>query len=225
LDKVVVFGADMYASMIHFYLSHDSQYRVVGFTVDGEYLREERMYGLPVVPFEHVEGAFPPNSCKMSVPLSFRDMNRVRAEKYSQAKTKGYELISYVSSKAATWPDLVIGENSLILEASTVGPFVQIGKNVIVAGSLISHNCIVKDHCFLAAHAVLLGRVTVEPYCFLGANSTIREGIRIGRECLIGAGVTINHDTKEREVYTDQPPVLSPKPSNELSNLFTWPLR
>jgi sugar O-acyltransferase (sialic acid O-acetyltransferase NeuD family) len=225
LEKVVVFGADTYARMIHFYLSHDSKYQVVGFTVDEEYLNMETMYGLPIVPFEHVETAFPQNSHKMSVPLSFREMNRVRTEKYRQAKAKGYQLISYVSSKAATWPDLVIGENSLILESSIIAPFVQIGNNVIIAGSVVGHNSIVKDHCFLAAHAVLLSRVTVESYCFLGGNSTIRDGIRIARECLIGAGVTINHDTKEREVYTHQPPVLSPKPSNELSNLFTWPLR
>lgn len=226
LEKVVIFGAANYASFMHFYLSHDSPYDVVGFTVDAQFLKEDTMFGLPVVPFQNVQSVFSPSTHKMSVPLSFRNMNKVRAEKYAQAKAKGYELISYISSKAITWPGLVIGDNSYITEQVVINPFARIGNDIFVApGCLIGHHSIVQDHCFLAGHSVLLGETTIGDFSFLGANSTIREGVRIARESLIGAGVTINHDTVEKGVYTGQPAVLSPKPSNELSGLFTWPLR
>ena len=36
----------------------------------------------------------------MFVAVSYSAVNKVRADKYAEAKQKGYELISYVNSKA-----------------------------------------------------------------------------------------------------------------------------
>ena len=55
LKKLVIFGAGQTAEVAHFYFSNDSAYDVAGFTVDAEYITEESLYGLPVVPFEEVE--------------------------------------------------------------------------------------------------------------------------------------------------------------------------
>ena len=221
-EKIVVFGAGKMAMVIHVYLTHDSPYEVAAFTVDRKFLTEETLLGLPVVPFEDVESAYPPSEYKMLVAIQFDRVNRTRAERYAQAKAKGYELISYVSSKALTWPGLMIGDNCLILERSTVGPFAEIGNNVIIIGSNIGHHAVIKDHCFLAANSVILGCVTIEPYCFLGANSTIRDGVTIGRECIIGAGSWISKDTIERGVYVNNSAELVPKRSNELGALLMW---
>jgi sugar O-acyltransferase (sialic acid O-acetyltransferase NeuD family) len=161
----------------------------------------------------------------MSLPLGYRDVNRFRAAKYAQAKTKGYQLISYVSSKSITWSDLQIGENSFIFESAVVEPHVKIGNNVMIGqGSVVGHNSVIKDHCFLAPHTAIMGDVTVEPYSVFGANSTIRDGITIARECIIGAGVTITKSTKEKGVYISKPPDLLPKPSDELGAILTWPV-
>ena len=226
MEKVVLFGNAEVASMTYFYLSHDSPYEVAAFTVDREYIKEDTRFGLPVVPFEDVESICPPGEYKMSVALGFSKVNRFRAERYSQAKAKGYELISYVSSKATTWPGLVIGDNCFIQENSAIMPFAKIGNNVIIAaGSIIGHHSVIKDHCFLASGVVVLGSVTIEPYCVLGANSTINDGVTIARECIIGAGATISKSTRERGVYIDQPAELLPKPSNVLSRWLTWPVR
>lgn len=226
MDKVVVFGNAEVASMCYFYLSHDSPYEVAAFTVDREYIKEDILLGLPVVPFEDVEFICPPGEYKMSVALGFRRVNRFRAEKYSQAKTKGYELISHVSSKAVTWPGLVIGDNCYIQENSTIMPFAKIGNDVMIgAGCVIGHHSVIKDHCFLASGVVVLGSVTIEPYCVLAANSTIKDGVTIARECIIGAGATIAKSTRERGVYIDQPAELLPKPSDVLSQWLTWPVK
>jgi sugar O-acyltransferase (sialic acid O-acetyltransferase NeuD family) len=195
----------------------------VAFTVTRDYLKEEVFDGLPVVPFEDIESIYPSDDYKMFVALFFGRLNKNRAEMYSRAKAKGYELITYISSKAITWPGLVIGDNSFIGEGSVINPFAEIGNNVIISGSFIGHDCKIKDHCFLASHAVVLGDATVGPYCFLGANSTIRHNIEIARECIIGAGVLINQNTKERGVYVGRRPELLAKPSDVLSQWLTWP--
>jgi sugar O-acyltransferase (sialic acid O-acetyltransferase NeuD family) len=223
--KVVIFGTTEMAILMYFYLTHDSPYEVVAFTVNRDYLKKPVLAGLPVVPFEKVEAIYPTENHKMFVALWFGRLNKKRAELYSRAKAKGYELISYISSKAITWPDLAIGDNSFIGEGSVINPFVEIGSNVIIAGSFIGHNSKIKDHCFLAAHAVALGGVTIEPYCFIGANSTIREGIVMGKECIIGAGATITKNTKERCVYIEKTAELLPETANALNVCLTWPVR
>lgn len=224
MARVVVFGHAEMARITYFYLTHDSPHEVAGFTVDRARIAEDTLFGLPIVPFEDVQTIYSPREYKMAVPIGFSKVNKLRAAKYSDAKAKGYELISYVSSKAATWPGLVIGDNCFIYEGSAVGPYVTIGNDVVIAGSSIAHDSIIGDHCFLAAHAVLLGAVTVGAYCVLGANSTCRHGITIGSECIIGAGATVTKSIPDRAVYVSRPAELLPKSSDVLSGWLTWPI-
>jgi len=209
--------------MTYFYLTHDSPYDVVAFTVNSRRLVDKSMFGLPIIAFEEVERQYPPADYAMSIPISYRGGNRLRAERYDEAKTKGYRLISYVSSRASVWPGLVIGDNCLILEGATVQPTAQIGNDVFVGvGALISHDDVIDDHCFIAPGAIALGNVRVGPYCLLGANSTIRDGITVASECVIGAGVTIRRDTQPGEVYVDSAGGPLPKSSDQLRNWLTW---
>jgi sugar O-acyltransferase (sialic acid O-acetyltransferase NeuD family) len=221
MEKVVIFGTSAAAMLSHFSLTHDSPYEVVAFTVDQNYIKEEKLRGLPVVPFEEIESIYPPDDYKMLVSLLANRVNKTRAEKYQQAKAKGYKFISYISSRAITWPDLVVGENCFIGEGSICRPFLTIGDDVmIMPGAFLGHDSVIKEHCFIAARAVLLGAVTVEPYCSLGANSTILDGVTIARECVIGAGVVIHENTQEKGVYRANPPTLLPLPSDKLENLL-----
>lgn len=217
-NRVVIFGVTNQAMMSHFYLTHDSPYEVAAFTVDRDFIKEKTLFGLPVVPFEDIESSYPPSEYKMLVAVLFSRMNRTRAEKYYLAKGKGYELISYISSKATTWPGLVVGDNCFIKENTVIQPFVEIGNDVIITcGSMISHHVVIKDHCFVGDQAVLLGGVSLEPYCVVAANSTIRDYVTIARECMVGAGALILKDTQERGVYKGTPAELLPKRSDELN--------
>ncbi|MFZ5877413.1 MAG: acetyltransferase [Nitrospirota bacterium] len=225
-EKVVVFGNGVFAEHVYFLLTHDSPYEVAAFTVDGAYVTKDKSFGLPVVAFETVETVFPPSAYKMTVPVSFQRVNRLREQKYTQAKSKGYQLINYVSSKAVTYPGLILGDNCLILETAVIAPFVEIGNNVTVATSaIIGHHSILRDHCFIAPGAVILGGVTVEEYSLVGANATVKEEVRIARESLIGSGVSIARDTREKGVYISPPAELYPKRSDELRTWLMWPVR
>jgi len=226
MKKVILFGVNEVASLNYYYLTHDSDYQVVAFTIDKEFMKDDSLEGLPVLPFENIESVFSPNDYAMALPLGFRKLNRFRMEKCNQAKTKGYELISYTSSKALTWEGLTTGENCFIYENSIVGPFAQIGNNVILGpGCHIGHHSKIGDHCFVASHVAVLGGVTVGPFCVLGGNSTIIDRVTVGAECIIGAGVTITKNTVERGIYVNTQAELAPKRSNELSALLTWPVR
>ncbi len=200
-ERVILFGNGQIASVAYAYLTYDSEHEVVAFTVDRAYRDAPTLFDLPVVPFEEVQDHFPPDQCKMLVSISYRGVNRLRAEKYRAAKAKGYACISYVHSRAVTWPDLQLGENCFILEQNVIQPFVTIGDDVTLwSGNHIGHHTVIGDHCFIASQAVISGFVTVEPACFIGVNATIRDGIRIGAECVIGAGALILKDTAPKGV-------------------------
>ena len=209
MSRIIVFGVGPIAELAHFYLTHDSPHEVVGFTVDHEYLREPTFIGLPVVGFETLEDAHPAGDVSLFLPISFKRMNHIRADRVADAKARGYELISYVSSHATTFPGFECGENCLILEDNTIQPFVRVGSDVILwSGNHIGHHSVIEDHVMVTSQVVISGGCTIEPYCFLGVNATIRDETVIGRETLVGAGVTILHDTQPYSVYkaTDAEP-------------------
>jgi sugar O-acyltransferase (sialic acid O-acetyltransferase NeuD family) len=188
--------------MAYAQLAHDSTYYAAGFTADRAFLREETFCGLPVVAFDEVERYFPPDQYHMFVSISFRAVNRLRAEKFEQARAKGYMLPRLVSPRAGTYPDLVIGENSSIGQGCLVAPFVTIGDNVSVAsGCIIGHNTVIDDHCYLAPGCVISGSVHIGRYSLIGAGAVIRDRITIAPETVVGAGAVILEDTHERGVY------------------------
>lgn len=202
MAKVVVFGVGQWAELAHFYLTHDSPHEVVGFTLDADYIESREYKGLPVVAYEEVEQHYSPSESKMFIPMSFKRMNHVRADKYYDAKKRGYELISYVSSRATTFPGFECGDNCFIFEDNTIQPFVKIGNNVVLwSGNHIGHHTIIKDHVMITSHVVISGSCVIEPFCFFGVNATVRDETVVARETLVGMGVTILKDTKEFEVY------------------------
>jgi sugar O-acyltransferase (sialic acid O-acetyltransferase NeuD family) len=225
MKKVILFGNNQVASLNHYYLTHDSEYKVAAFTIDKEFIKEDSLHGLPIIAFDNIESVCPPKEYAMALPLGFRRLNRFRMEKCNQAKSKGYELISYISSKAMIWKGFNPGENCFIYENSIVGPFAKIGNNVIIGpGSHIGHHSEIGDHCFFGSHAVVLGGVKVGPYCVFGGNSTVIDKVTVGAECIIAAGVTITKNTVEKGVYINVPAELMQKNSTSLSALLTWPV-
>lgn len=202
MARLIIFGAGDIARLAYYYFTRDSPHEVVGFTVDDEHLESEVFEGLPVVPASEVDERFPPESYHAFVALSYARMNWLRAEKYQWMRDRGYECVSYVSSRCSMLTEHPIGSNCFILEDNTVQPFSRIGDNVTLwSGNHIGHDSIIEDHCFISSHVVISGWVRVCSYCFLGVNSTLRDNITIARGSLIGAGSLILKDTEEDGVY------------------------
>jgi len=201
-EKLVIVGDSPIAEVAYEYFTCDSPYEVVAFSVESDFLKRDRLFDLPVVPFETVEETHRPSDHRMFVALGFAQMNRVRARLYERAREKGFSLASYVSSRAFVWRNALIGENCFILENNVIQPFVSIGNNVTLwSGNHIGHHSTIRDHCFVASHVVVSGFVEVGEYCFLGVNATIANNVTIGKNCLIGAGAAILKDTDEAKIY------------------------
>ena len=132
-------------------------------------------------------------------------------------KTRGYSLVSYVSSRCSFLSDEPVGDNCFILEDNTIQPFVKIGSNVTMwSGNHIGHDSVVGDHCFITSQVVVSGHVTVGAYSFIGVNATLRNSITLAPATLVGAGAIIMKNTIEKGVYLPRRAELFAKRSDEI---------
>ena len=220
MKPLIIFGTGIIGQMAHFYFSEDSEYQVAVFTVDAEFITASEFCGLPVVPFNEITVRYPPEHHDMFVALSYAKLNQVRKEKYLAAKTMGYRLASYVSSRATVLTQYPIGDNCFILEDSTVQPFTKIGNNVTLwSGNHIGHHSTIGDHCFFAPHVVIPGGVIIGESCFIGVNATLRDHIKIGDKCVIGAGTLVLADTEPEGVYIAPATERAKVPSTRLRKI------
>ncbi|MDB5283632.1 MAG: O-acetyltransferase NeuD family protein [Bacteroidota bacterium] len=216
MAKLIIFGTGDIAQIANYYFEIDSEHEVVAFTVDEKYMQGATFEGKPLVAFENLAKAYPPTEYKMFIALSYSNMNKLRAEKFAQAKNIGYQLVSYISSKCTYLSQFPCGDNCFIFENNTIQPFVKIGDNVTLwSGNHIGHHSVIEDHNFVSSHVVISGHCTIKSYCFLGVNSTLGHKVTCASETLLGAGAILTKDSVEKGVYVPAKSVLLEKRSDE----------
>jgi sugar O-acyltransferase (sialic acid O-acetyltransferase NeuD family) len=209
--RLVLFGSREMARLARFYFDHDSDYEVVGFTVDDASIDSSEIEGLPVIAWSDVATRFPPGEHDMFVALSYRGLNQFRAEKFRQAKDAGYRLATYICSRSATWPDLEVGENCFVLENQTVQPTCRLGDNVYLwSGNHIGHGSVIEDHVYLASHIVVSGHCQIGARSFIGVNATLRDFVKIGADCFIAMDASVTQDMTPGSVALGQPATIHP---------------
>jgi len=220
MDEIVVFGTGQIAELADFYFTLDGPHRVGAFTVDGAFVKEPTFQGKPVVPFEEIAAAFPPERYGCFVAVSYTKLNTLRAGKVAAARALGYRLASYVSPRATIFRGFTHGDNAFILEDNTIQPFAAVGDNVTLwSGNHIGHHSRIEDDCFVASHVVVSGNVRIGAGSFVGVNVTIRDGIQIGRRCVLGAGSLILADAPDESVFAPGATERARVPSSRLRSI------
>lgn len=206
MAKVIIFGIKDLAELAHYYLTEDSDHEVIAFCVDERFMPPSKSFkNLPVVEFEEVERIYPPNECDFFAPMSTAHMNTLREQVYGKIKSKGYKLITYISSHAVL-NDNLVGDNCFILEGNVIHPFARIGNNVVLFGNnFVGHHSEIKDHVTLSNDVAIPSHCTVGENCFLGVNSTLRNGITLAKGTLVGIGSVIMKNTDAWGVYMGNP--------------------
>ncbi len=204
--KLFIVGAGEFSEIAYEYFTHDSDYTVVGFCVHKSYIKENYRFGLPVVAYEDIENIFPSHEYMAFIGIPASNLNRTRTNFYNELKIKGYGFASYISSRAFSWRNSKIGENTFIFEMNTIQPFTEIGNNCILwSGNHIGHRTVIQDNCFITSHVVISGYCIIGEGSFIGVNSTINDNIIVGKNCLIGSGSLITKNTEDNKIYTGTP--------------------
>ena len=129
MAKLVIFGTGVMGDLIAEHFIHQSDWDVVAYTADADYVEGDTHNGFPLVPFEDIETRYPPGDTAMFVALSYGKANATRRSAFLRAKAAGYS-ISYFSlatvplilaknaSKFKDWADL---DKSGVTVAATLG--------------------------------------------------------------------------------------------------------
>jgi sugar O-acyltransferase (sialic acid O-acetyltransferase NeuD family) len=201
MKEIVVFGAGRIAEVVIELFHEDERYKVVGCTVDREYLPDHWRFSIPIYPFEEIEEFFTPENVSFFVALGYQQLNRLRTEKILAVKEKGFSLISFVHQYAQIPSSVVLGENCFIMNGVDIQPHVHIEDNVFLwNGALIGHHSVIESNCWIASHAVVAGGSTICRGSFLGVNCVVSNDIQVGAYALIGAQALVNKDVPEKGV-------------------------
>lgn len=201
MRKTIIFGTARFAEITKYYLdSHGG--RVVAFTVDGDYLKDSTFCDRPVIAFEDIAEAYPPNDHDMVVAVGYGNLNSLRAERFVQAKALGYRLPGFVHPSNTIAGNVAIGANNLIFENNVILPFARIGDNVTVwCSNTIGHHVEIGDHAWITMNATVSGEARIGSRCFVGAGALFGPRIDVGERCIVGAGALLMDDAAAGGIY------------------------
>jgi sugar O-acyltransferase (sialic acid O-acetyltransferase NeuD family) len=220
MKKVIIFGTGELAQRIFFYLK-DSDDQVVAFCANKSKIDRDELFGLPIIAFENIEERFPSDEFSMFIALAYSEMNKKRTKFFDEAKSKGYELYSFIHPSTKVWDEFEMGENCFILANNVIQPFVKLGNNVLIgSNNLISHNTTIGDNCFITSNVTMGGHVVMGKNCFVGLSATINQRIKIGNECVVGAGTLISKNINDKEVYAENSSKRLPQSSSEIVDMI-----
>lgn len=204
MKNIIIFGIGKIADVVSYYFENFSQYNIVAYTVDTEYISSNSFRGKPIIPFEKLINIYPPSSNNIFVALGYQELNKMRERKYFEVKKKGYKLVSYVGESSGIAKDLIYKDNCFVMDGALIHPRVAIGSNVFVwSGSLLGHHSIIGDNCWFTSSSNLSGGVKVGKNCFFAVNATVGNSLEIGKNCFFGANSLITKCTEDNSVYVE----------------------
>lgn len=216
MADLVIFGAGQIAAVAKAYIDAHGSDRVVGFTVDAHFKTTDSFEGLPLVAWDELEAAFPPECVRLLGPLSFRSLNELRRDRYLEGKRRGYAFASFVHPGAfVSTKD--IGENAFILENNVIQPFVRIGVCVMMwSGNHIGHHSRIGDYCFFGSQNGVSGGVTIGDGTFVGGQVGIGGGLSVGRSCFLADAAVVLADLPDNSVVIGAATKAKPYSSERL---------
>ena len=98
--------------------------------------------------------------------------------------------------------ELIIGNNNIIREYSTINPGTTQGggvtrvgsNNLIMISAHIAHDCIIGDNIVIANSAAIAGHAQIDDYVVIGGNCGVQQFVRIGKMAMIGGMTGVSRD-------------------------------
>jgi sugar O-acyltransferase (sialic acid O-acetyltransferase NeuD family) len=199
---LVIIGDSVFAEIAWEYFDAMSPNRIDAFAVERQFLRQERLLGLPVIPLDEMPTRFPPATHHVFAAIVYTELNRLRARLAAAAETMGYTLASFISPHAMVARSAKIGSHCFIFEGNVIQSFVTIGRNTILwSGNHIGHHSRIGENVFVSSHVVISGGCEIGDNCFFGVNSTVANDLRVAEDCWIGPGALISKNTLTGEMH------------------------
>lgn len=199
MKKVVVYGQAFLSKMLFYDARDNENFQIACFTVDAEYLENNilQQLPLPLVSFQEIRQLYPPEEYDMLALFDESSRMRERGKMYLKAKEAGYRLRNYISARADITPEIVMGENNVIMGDTHIGFGGTMGNNNLIRQHVyLGHEFTVGSNNMIIAGCTIGGECRIKDNCFIGLGATIRNRVTIETESLIGAGSVVVKDTE-----------------------------
>jgi len=201
MRKIVIIGNGITAELLYEYLQHDDRYQIEAFSVDSQYIQDDRFFNRPVVDLANLPERYPPGDYGVLMAVGYGDLNRNRERIFARLKAMGYSIETYIHPDAKVYSPH-IGEGALIMPNALIDVFAHVGANTVVWGNCtVAHHAKVGPNCWLASGCVLSAGVEIGTNSFIGVSATVVNNVRVGSHNIIGAGALVVRNTGDFKVY------------------------
>lgn len=208
MKDLLIFGATSLARLAHYYSTHEMGMNVAGFVVDDQYKEKESFLSVPVFSWSDVDKNFNSNEIAMHVAVGYRSI-RLRSIAYSNAKSRGFELINIIARSSFIADGVEMNDNNFIMPGAVIEPGVKIdSNNVVWSNATICHDATIGNHNFFASNVTIGGEVIIGNKNFFGFSSVILQKRQIGNEVLIGAQSLLLNDVENLSHFQGSPAKL-----------------
>ena len=204
MKNVIVYGAGEFGSLISNVISYHSDINIVAYGDDDTEKIGQLIDESPVLNDEDLLKFAQENRIKYAITSIGN--NKIRAEKYSFLKNKGFQMLSLVHPRALIDTKVNYGDNVIIEMGTAIHTNTNIGNNVFLGGdALIGHHNTIGNHVLVGGNVSFGGSVVVEDYVSIGVGASIRPGVRLGESSVIGVGAAVVNDVKPGDVVVGVP--------------------
>lgn len=216
MRNLVIFGDTQFAERLSKYILIEGVDCVRAFTQEEQFMTRTEINGIPVIPFERL-GDLLNEEFSVILGIGYTKMNSLKSKLYDLCKKAGYNVGSYISSKAIVYTN-DFDEGTFVCPGAIIGPGCKLGKgNYLASAAILSHDNKLGDFNFLSTNVVLGGFAKVKDNCFFGLHCTIKDDILIESNCLIGSSANVLKSiSQEGSVWVGNPArILVGKDSND----------
>lgn len=213
---LIIYGIGKFAEYVGYVFENDSEYEVVAYCIEEEFLKHDSFCNKPLTSFENLNNNYPPVDFSIFIAVG---NNKVRERLFNRAKELGYDFASYISSKSSYWENLKTGKNVFVDEGCVLQPFITISDNTILFTSQIGHHTRIGKHTLISGSKTG-GNVKIEDFCYLGLNASIKQNVEIAANTIIGMGCIIEKDIPVSSVFTHKGTTKRNLAPDQISRLF-----
>lgn len=155
------------------------------------------------------------------IGMSFKGLNKPRAEKFEMMRSMGNNPRVVVDQDLWIPNSAKIGAGSFIMDRNTIQTGVEIGENCVLwSGNHTGHHTKIGNHVWLSSGIVVSGACEIGDYTFIGSGVTVADGVKIGKRCIIGAGSLVLRDVPDDSVVAAEGTPISKIPSSRAARLL-----
>lgn len=202
MNKVVIFGAS-YPDVLKVINDKGSDFASdnILFIDDVKYPNSKDFMGFPIAGNSDYLNQVPSDSVVINNVHATPKSRFVVSNKIEKAGFESYSLIH--------------GENKIkycsigrgvFIHQCFIGANVKVGNHVsIKIGSIINHDNLLNDYCFIGPGVTLCGDVKIGRGAYIGAGAIVKEHVVVGEGAIVGAGAIVLKDVKPWTVVFGSP--------------------